>query len=80
MLLWIKVPDFKPKMMAKMVITRPIKCSCGVTIALRNKLAGARGHSYHIMQVPHPSMQTRLSYERVGQTDRRLFSFTYIVD
>ena len=52
------------------------ECSCGVTIALRNKLADARGHSYHVVQVLHQSMQTQLSYWHVGQTDGRTDGFS----
>ena len=32
--------------------------------------------SYHVVQVPHQSMQIRLSYRHDGQTDRQIDSFS----
>ena len=42
----------------------------------RNKLADARGHSFHLEQIPFRSMRTLLRYRRDGRTDRQTDSFS----
>ena len=43
---------------------------------VRNKLADARGHSFHLEQIPIRSTRTLLRYHRDGRTDRRTDSFS----
>ena len=42
----------------------------------RNKLADARGHSFHFEQAPFRSMWTLLRYRGDGRTDRQTDGFS----
>ena len=70
-------------MMAKRMTTASFKCSCAEQRALRNLFKHAftcQRPQLSVNQIPHPSMQRRLSYRCDGQeTDGQMSFQLYIV-